>query len=73
VKYAISTSQIVNGKIEYHVIGFVKADSMEDLVTKLDIGDLVRTHFNPRGVSIYFTEIEEIVSGEHLLARMRWL
>lgn len=69
--FAISISYMQDGTLVKEPIGFTEAESMEDLMKKLDIGTILRTILEPRSISIYFDVIVPISSPGDLAVRLR--
>lgn len=70
MKFIIAISRIVGMRVDVRGIGFAEAESMQDLVKKLGVGDLMRTDLQPRQVSVYFTEAGEVSTPEELRKRV---
>ena len=65
-RYVISASRIVNRKIVHWIVGFVKANSDEDLVLRLNVAKLAGQLGQLR-ISIYFTDTGKTSTKEKLL------
>ena len=75
-RYAISTSRWKGQLIDVQVIGFARADSMQDLVKKLQIGEFAKSVLQPLKVSMFFTDVTDMITTEvstpeELLAQLK--
>ncbi len=69
-KYIISASRIINRRIKHWILGFSKADSMADLMNRLDVAKLTR-HLEQLRASVYFTDVDGASTQEELLAKVQ--